>query len=69
MMVFKIDDADCATITKFMRKQDKLTKKRYKGAAGGEYTYTFTPTGIGTAVRVINTVTGDVLDISHYEEW
>ena len=39
----------------------------YYGAIGGGYTYSFTPTGLGTVVKVRNGLTGDVLDITDYE--
>lgn len=38
----------------------------YYGANGGGYTYSFTPTSLGTVVKVINDLTGDVLDITDY---
>lgn len=40
----------------------------YEGASGGGLTYEFTPTGLGTVVRV--TYTKDyTLDISEYDLW
>ncbi len=41
----------------------------YYGAIGGAYEYSFVPTGIGTAVKVRNVVTGDAIDLTDYEAW
>lgn len=44
-------------------------KKAYTGAIGGRYTYTFTPTGLGTVVKVKDAIVGDEIDLSDYEHW
>ena len=41
----------------------------YYGAAGGAYTYSFTPTGIGCVVKVTNGATNDTIDLSDYDSW
>lgn len=69
MMKFELSEADCKKVKAFMKKQDKLTRGKYTGAIGGVYTYQFTPTGIGTAVHVVNNLTRAVLDLSDYENW
>lgn len=42
--------------------------ERYSGAIGGAYTYCFTPTSLGTVVKVCCSC-GDMLDASDYDEW
>lgn len=41
----------------------------YTGACGGCETYTFIPTSIGMIVKVLNSVTGNVIDLTEYENW
>lgn len=38
----------------------------YTGAIGGQFTYSITPTSIGTIVVVEDAVTGEELDITDY---
>jgi hypothetical protein len=40
----------------------------YHGAIGGAYAYCFIPTGLGSVVKVKNTVTGDEIDLTDYDE-
>ena len=35
----------------------------------GNLTYSFTIGGIGTGISVTNNLTGDVLDLTNYDEW
>lgn len=39
------------------------------GAIGGSFTYKITYTSLGRVLKVENTITGDILDLSHYEDW
>ena len=39
------------------------------GCTGGLYTYSFTPTTLGTVIKVTNNITRDVLDLSDYDSW
>lgn len=41
---------------------------RYCGAIGGAYTYTFTPTSLGTVVRC-ECACKDYLDVTDYDDW
>lgn len=73
---FQIPAEDLPELYKWMTKQDKKSAKLQRqqsgaitGNVGGSYTYSFTPTGIGLAIRVKNAVTGDIIDLSHYETW
>jgi len=60
---------------KFRTEQDKIVAKMqnreyaYYGASGGGYTYSFSPCGIGTCVKVKNDITKNEVDISFYEDW
>lgn len=41
----------------------------YYGAIGGGLTYSFTPTLLGTVVKVTESATGETLDLTRYDEW
>ncbi len=44
-------------------------KKPYYGCSGGAYTYSFTPTTLGTIVKVINNVTKEEINLTNFDEW
>ncbi|MFA6233842.1 MAG: hypothetical protein WC824_06595 [Bacteroidota bacterium] len=46
-----------------------LKTEAYYGTIDGGYTFSFTPTGLGVAVRVKNAVTGEEIDLSDYDLW
>ena len=41
----------------------------YTGAAGGRFTYSFTPTNIGTVIKVHDSVSGWSADFTDYDSW
>lgn len=41
----------------------------YCGAIGGRFTYQFTPTSLGTVVKVIDNLSKEFLDLSDYDQW
>src|SRR4051812_24734256 len=41
----------------------------YYGAIGGAYTYSMTPTTLGTVYTVENAVTKETLDVTDYNDW
>ncbi len=41
----------------------------YYGAIGGGLTYQFTPTGLGTVLKVTEALTGETLDVTDYDSW
>jgi len=47
----------------------KMPENPNIGAIGGLYTYSFTPTSIGTVIKIKNNLTQDILDLSDYEDW
>jgi hypothetical protein len=68
-MTFTISGNELTKLQAWKKKQDAKTRKVYKGAIGGEYTFSFSPTGIGTAIHVENSITKEVIDITDYEHW
>lgn len=41
----------------------------YTGAIGGCLTYSFTPTNLGTVVKIHHALTGNIIDVTEYELW
>ncbi len=58
-------DSDLSrAITMFATEHDP-----YYGAIGGGISYTFTPTSLGTIVKVKEAITGEELDLTEYNDW
>lgn len=51
------------------RKHMLNEKTPYGGAAGGALTYSFTPTNLGTVVKVTEGFTNQTIDLTEYEDW
>jgi len=43
--------------------------KRYAGAIGGQYSYEFTPTSIGTVFKIKCSICNNELNLTNYENW
>ena len=41
----------------------------YYGVSDGAYEYSFVPTSIGIVIKVKNLVSGDIIDLTDYEDW
>ena len=56
---------------KLLEWQKSRIPEKYSGASGGRWTYTFTPTSLGTVIKVIdNLITEDnELDLTDYDIW
>jgi hypothetical protein len=50
-------------------KQNTGTKVPNYGAIGGAYTYSVTPTSLGNAYSISNSVTGESLNVTDYSGW
>lgn len=61
----KINEWDTAQREKMPKDENGLVL----GAIGGYLTYEFTPTSLGTVVKVVNNITRDVLDLTDYGSW
>lgn len=68
-MIFSISDKEMDKLEAWEKKQDTKSRKVHKDCTGGQYTYSFSPTGIGTTIRVENTITKEVIDITDYQSW
>lgn len=76
--MFTLSSMELATIAKWAKEQDEIVVAKQKaqgnagdrpnyGAIGGELTYIFTPTSIGTIVKVVHGVTKAELDLTDYD--
>lgn len=68
-MKFELTENEMLEVLRFREEQDKKTGTSYYGAIGGVLTYSFTPNGLGTVVKVTHDVTGAVLDLTNMEDW
>lgn len=62
---FIIDDDQLKKLDEWMRSKPK----KYTGAIGGRFTYSFHPTSLGVVVKVMDEVDRDEIDLSDYEGW
>lgn len=63
--MFTLDKEQLTKLNKWLK--DRPPK--YEGCSGGRYIYTFCPTSLGTVVKVKDSITGDEIDLSDYENW
>ena len=63
---FELEPADMKKLEAWLDKKD-LTS--YTGAIGGRLSYHFTPTTLGTALRVTDNLDGSEIDLTDYESW
>lgn len=62
---FHLTDADLQKISEW----SAGLPREYSGAIGGRLTFEFTPTSIGTIVKVRDYHSGQELDITDYDTW
>lgn len=77
--VYDFSKYQLVKLNKWMKIQDKKVAEKqgdkysmsiaYYGASGGGYTYCFTPTGLGTVVKVRNGLTKEEIDLTDYDKW
>jgi len=65
-MINRVFNLNESQISKLEKWQSKIKKKfgNY-----GEFTYSFTPTGIGDIVKVYSNLLDETIDLSEYENW
>lgn len=62
---FSIDDEQLKKLDQWMAAKTK----KYTGAIGGRFTYSFHPTSLGVIIKVKDEVDGSVIDLSDYLDW
>ena len=67
---FHLTSEQLATLKEWKVKQrEQYTRDFPGGAAGGIYTYSFTPTGLGMVISVTNGITKETINLTDYNEW
>ncbi len=64
--MFNLDEEQEKKISAWMDSHDKTLPC---GAIGGIYTYRFTPNSLGMVVTVMHNLTGDIIDVTNFDEW
>ena len=65
METFRLNDEQLKVLFEWQEKHHR----RYLGAIGGTYTFSFTPTTLGTVIVVKNNSNGEEIDLTEYEDW
>lgn len=50
-------------------KNQLTSKPKNSGAIGGRFTFSFTPTSLGTIIKVEDNQTKEILDLTDYSSW
>jgi hypothetical protein len=64
--MFDLTEEDWAKIKVWQNENKPMA---YSGAIGGRYTYEFTPTNLGTVVKVKDNLKKIELDLTDYDSW
>jgi hypothetical protein len=64
---FEIGPVETRKLEKWKKKQMK--KDPFMPTAGERWTFMITPTGIGTVVKVKDETTGDIIDLTDWDNW
>ena len=65
MEIFRLNDNQLKILFDWQKKH----QRRYLGACGAAYTFSFTPTTLGTVIVVKNNSNGEEIDLTEYEDW
>jgi len=68
MITYYLNEKEEKSANEWIKKQEKK-KKSPKTAIGGRFSYRFTPTGIGTAVIIIDNLLKKEENITDYDCW
>ena len=66
-MKFILEGKELKAAKKFIKKQKK--KDGRIATAGERWTYSFTPTGLGTVVKIKDELLGDKKDLTYWDCW
>ena len=65
MYNFSLDENEQKKLNEWMANKSK----KYVGAIGGRFTYSFTPTSLGCVVKVRDDIDKDEIDLTYYLSW
>lgn len=67
-LLVEVDDIERENILKFKRECAESNSDR-GGMIGGRFSYRITPTGIGTAIVIMDSITGREENVTNYDRW
>jgi len=71
--MFELSDKQSETANNWIEKHvdadGKTCSKKYHGAIGGCFTYSFTGTSLGQVIKISCAACNQKIDISDYESW
>lgn len=67
MYRFELDEGEIKKFESWKKKQKK--KDPSMPTAGERWTFMFTPTGLGTVIKVKDEATDDIIDLTDWENW
>lgn len=67
MYKFELDEEEIKKFESWKKKQKE--KNPSMPTAGERWTFMFTPTGLGTVVKVKDEETDDIIDLTDWENW
>ncbi len=65
----KIDEKHRRGDMRVIAERFKSKGEVYAGSIGGNLTFSVTPTNLGTGFRVSESITGEKIDLSDYDNW
>ena len=65
MKTFELDDDQIKKFEEWGEKMEKINP--FMPTTGERWTFCFTPTGLGTIVKVVDEVTNETLDLTQWE--
>lgn len=68
-VIDKIDQKYRSTRDIALAEHFKERGQVYAGVIGGNLSFTVTPTSLGTVIKVTESITGETLDLSDYDNW
>lgn len=66
--IFILEDRELEQTNQWIEQQKKKYGKK-TGALGDRFSYTFSPTGLGTVIIVKDHFTGEEKDVTDYDIW
>lgn len=65
---FNLNEKESKMARKFIKRCFKENKEDV-GAIGGRFNYIINPTGVGVGITIMDTLTGEIKDVTDYDSW
>lgn len=66
LTTFSLDEKEQQKLNEWLKTKDL---NEYTGAIGSRFTYSFTPTSLGTVVKVYDNLHRTEIDLTDYDMW